>query len=112
MTYTGNPPAAVRAAVDYVLSLFDSWLVLSTAAPVRVNFTWTNLTSVSAGLLYAQPPLASGVLPSSPRCRGSAAASWTEERVDRTYGTHVTRCDSSLSDRSGLRGTDGAVVGP
>lgn len=58
VTYTGNPPAAVRAAVDYVLGLFDSWLVLSTAAPVRVNFTWTNLTSVSAGLLYAQPPLA------------------------------------------------------
>lgn len=56
VTYTGDPPAIVRAAVDYVLNLFDGWLVLSSAAPVRINFEWTNLTTVSVGLLCAPSP--------------------------------------------------------
>ena len=72
LTYHGNPPPAVTGAIDYVLNLYDSWLVLSSVAPIRVNFTWENLTVIAVGLL------------------GSASAGWANVAIsdsDEVLGT-------------------------
>lgn len=60
MAYSGDPPASVQGSIDYVLSLFDSWLVLSSAYPVRVNFTWANLTAELPGVLGYTVPVWTG----------------------------------------------------
>ena len=43
--YGSSTPQAVQSAVEYVLNLVDSWLELSSAAPVRLFFSWTRLAS-------------------------------------------------------------------